>query len=421
MSERRGRDGTVIIGAGLAGGNLAVALRENGHSDPIVVIGDEGELPFGRPPLSKTYLRGEETLDGWRVRPADWYARNDVELRHERVSRVDTTRKHVSLESGESLPFTQLALCTGGRARRPALPGIDLPGVHLLRTVADCDALKFAAREGDRAAVVGMGFIGSEVAASLTQLGVSVTAIFGSRFPLEAVLGAEVGAAMADMHRGHGVALLPDDQAAAFDGTDAVHAVVTKRGARIECDFAVVGAGIEPNVEVVANTKIAVANGILVDAHCRTNVDGVYAAGDVANHLHPLFGRVRVEHYNNAERMGAAAGRAILGDPAPYDYVHTFWSDQYDDKLEYAGHATDWDGFVVRGSLADRAFVGFYLRGGALIAAVGLNRGGDPELDAGSEMAVARDLLAARATPAPSVLADERNDLRDVLATSRRG
>jgi 3-phenylpropionate/trans-cinnamate dioxygenase ferredoxin reductase component len=419
--SRHGDDvAAVIVGAGLTGGNVAVALRENGHRGPIVVIGDEGELPFGRPPLSKTYLRGEETLDGWLVRPAEWYTRNDVELRHERVSSIDTTGKHVALASGEFLPYGALVLCTGGRARRPAVPGVDLPGVHLLRTVADCHGLQRAARDGKRAAVVGMGFIGSEVAASLTQMGVRVTAIFTGSAPMETALGAEVGAAMAAMHREHGVELLPDDPVASFDGTDAVRAVVTKRGTRVDCDFAVVGAGIEPNVEVAANANIAVDNGILVDAHCRTNVDGVFAAGDVANHVHPLFGRVRVEHYNNAEKMGAAVGRVILGDPAPYDYIHTFWSDQYDDKLEYAGHATAWDDFVVRGSVADRAFIGFYLRAGTLIAAVGLNRGGDPELDAGSEMAVARDLIAARATPPRSALADERSELRDVLAPSRR-
>ena len=407
----------VIVGAGLAGANAAVELRAEGFRGRLVLLGDEETLPFGRPPLSKTYLRAEEPLDAWFVRPADWYDANEVELRRgASMSRVDTDAKEIWLQRGERIRYDHVVLCTGGRPRTPALPGIHLPGVHVLRTVADCDAIKHVAKPRTRAVVVGMGFIGSEVAASLNALNVSVTAVLSGRSPLETVLGAEAGAVMAGIHREHGVELIPQDAVVAFEGEERLKRVRTKTGVRIECDFAVVGAGIEPNVEPVAATSVALDNGILVDARCRTNVAGIYAAGDVANHLHPIFGRVRVEHYNNAEKMGAAVARSILGDDRPYDYVHTFWSDQFEHKLEYVGHAAKWDQFVVRGSIEDRKFLGFYLTDGILRAAVGLNRGGDPELDVDDDMAVALKLVAEQAAPPAAALADERTDLRSLRA-----
>ena len=169
--------------------------------------------------------------------------------------------------------------------------------------------------------------------------------------------------------------------------------------------------GIEPEIPTFAGQPLAQSNGVLVDECCRASAPDVYAAGDVANHLHPIFGRVRVEHYNNGEQMGRAAARSMLGSTAPYDYIHSFWSDQYEHKLEYVGHATKWDQFVVRGSLEERKLVGFYLLEGQLLAAVGLDRGGDPELDSDSEMAACARLVGARARPVPAQLVDERVDL----------
>jgi 3-phenylpropionate/trans-cinnamate dioxygenase ferredoxin reductase subunit len=362
-------------------------------------------------------LRGEETLDGWTVKPADWYPDNDVELRLGTTAlRIDTTAKTVLLNGGSSIGYSHLVLCTGGRARIPEVPGSRLSGVHILRSVADCDAIKSLARPGARAAVVGMGFIGSEVAASLRQLGVAVTALAGATWPLQNVLGETVGAVMGHIHREHGVELIADDPAARFEGEGHVERVITKAGVRVNCDFAVVGAGMQPNVEMFTSTGLAVDNGILVDAQCRTNIAGVYAAGDVANHLHPLFGRVRVEHYNNGEKMGAAVARSVLGDETPYGYIHSFWSDQFEDKLEYVGHATKWDNFVLRGNLEAHEFVGFYLDKGVLKAAVGLNRGGDPELDEDSELRACQRLIAERATPPVTALADDGVDLRDLVS-----
>jgi 3-phenylpropionate/trans-cinnamate dioxygenase ferredoxin reductase component len=408
MTERSIQNPIVIVGGGLAGGNAAVTLREEGFAGPVVIIGHEPAVPFGRPPLSKTYLRSEEALDGWYVRPAGWYADHDVERRDDTVAAVDPAAHTVTLDSGGELRYHQVLIATGGRNRQLAIPGSGLPGIHYLRTVAECDAIKQEAVPGRHAVVIGMGFIGCEVAASLTQLGVRVTVVFPGQNPLDRVLGGEVGALIGAIHRAKGVELLPGDQVAAFQGAERLEAVVTGTGRRIACDFAVAGIGIQPDVPAV---PVAQDNGILTDELCRASAPDVYAAGDVANHLHPLFGRVRVEHYNNAEKQGRAAARSMLGSTAPYDYLYSFWSDQYEHKIEYVGHVGTWDEFVVRGSVADAKLIGLYLVGGVVRAAVGLDRGGDPELDLDGEMAACARLVAAQARPAPAVLADDRTDL----------
>ena len=410
MSPDDGAKPFVIVGGGLAGGNAAATLRDEGFQSRVVLIGREPGVPFGRPPLSKTYLRSEEDLDGWYVRPADWYEEHDVERLESSVAAVDPAAHNVVTESGEEIEYQKVLIATGGRNRRLDIPGADLPGVHQLRTRAECDSIKSEAVANRHAMVVGMSFIGCEVAASLTQLGVRVTAAFPQSVPLERILGKEVGAAIGAFHRANGVELLANTHIAAFEGSERVEAAVTADGDRVPCDFAVVGIGIEPDVPNFAST-VEQENGVLVDELCRASAADVYAAGDVANHLHPLFGRVRVEHFNNGEKMGRAAARSMLGSTDPYDYLHTFWSDQYDHKLEYAGHTTSWDEFVIRGSLEEGRLIGFYLREGLLQAAVGLDRGGDPEEDTDSEMAACARLVGMRAQPAAGQLADERVDL----------
>jgi 3-phenylpropionate/trans-cinnamate dioxygenase ferredoxin reductase component len=411
MNSRTSDKPMVIAGGGMCGGNAAVALREEGFGGRILLIAPEPGVPFGRPPLSKTYLRSEEELSGWLVQPADWYSEHDVELVRSPVAHVDADARKVVLQSGEELEFQKLLIATGGVNRRLDIPGAELAGVHQLRTVAECEAIRREAVADRRAVVLGMGFIGCEVAASLTQLGVRVTAVFGGKAPLERVVGPEVGAAFAAIHEEHGVELLGDEPVVRFEGDQRVAAAITASGRRVECDFAVVGIGIEPHVPAFKTGTITQSNGVLVDALCRTSASDIYAAGDVANTLHPRFGRVRVEHYNNAEKQGRAAARSMLGATDPYDYLYTFWSDQYDDKLEYAGYATQWDRFVIRGRLEERMFLGFYLVDGAVAAAVGLNRGGDPELDVDAEMAAAARLVGLRAHPGADVLANEDVDL----------
>jgi len=408
MAEQTSGNPIVIIGTGLAGGNAAATLRDEGFAGPVVLLGHEPGVPFGRPPLSKTYLRAEEELDGWYVRPAGWYADHDVERRSDTAVTVDPAAHTIILASGQELAYDKVLIATGGRNRQLNIPGAGLPGLHYLRTKAECDAIKAEAAKGRRAVVIGMGFIGCEVAASLTQLGVQVTTVFPGEEPLERVLGGQVGEVVGAFHRAHGVDLRPGEQVTALEGAERLEAVVTASGHRIPCDFAVAGLGIQPEVPGV---PVDQDNGILTDERCRASAPDVYAAGDVANHLHPLFGRVRVEHYNNAEKQGQAVAKSMLGSTDPYDYLYTFWSDQYEHKIEYAGHVDKWDEFVVRGSLDEGKLIGFYLVGAVVRAAVGLDRGGDPELDLDGEMAACSRLVAARAHPAPAVLADERTDL----------
>jgi 3-phenylpropionate/trans-cinnamate dioxygenase ferredoxin reductase component len=398
----------LIIGSGLAGGNAATTLREEGHRGPVVLVSREPGVPFGRPPLSKTYLRSEEDLEDWYVRPPNWYGDHDIQFLSRTVMAIDPAAHAVTLDTGDQLGYAKVLIATGGRNRRLALPGAHLPGLYYLRSVADCDAIKRAAGPGRRAVVVGMGFIGCEVAASLTQLGVHVTAVFPGKVPLASVLGAEIGQCVGDFHRANGVELLAGEQVKAFHGRKRLESVVTASGRRIPCDFAVAGIGIEP---VAPAAPLARANGILADELGRASAPDVYVAGDVSNHLHPLFGRIRVEHYNNAEKQGTAAARSMLGSTAPYDYLHTFWSDQYNHKIEYAGHATKWDQFVVRGSVPEARLIGYYLADGVVLAAAGLDRGGDPELDHDGEMAASARLVATRARPDPAALADDRTDL----------
>jgi 3-phenylpropionate/trans-cinnamate dioxygenase ferredoxin reductase component len=408
----------VIVGTGLAGGNAAATLREEGWRGRIVMLGAEPGTPFGRPPLSKTYLRGEEGLGGWLVKPANWYGDNGVELRTGvTVQHVDSRLKRVTLQGGDAVDYDKLLLCTGGRNRRLHVPGAEMREVYHLRTLAECDAIRGAAQLGARAVIVGMGFIGSEVAASLRQMGLEVTAVLSGTAPLATVVGNQVGEVLGGIHRGHGVKLVTEDRVVGFEGADHVTRVITAKGARIDCDLAVVGIGIEPGVEAVAGSQIAVDNGILVDASCRTSAPDVYAAGDVANHLHPVFGRLRVEHYNNAEKQGRAAARAVLGDQRPYDDIHTFWSDQFEHKLEYVGFASNWDQIVIRGSLTTTQFLAFYLAKGVMKAALGLNRGGDPELEDG-ELRACQGLIRAQVALSEATLADDRVELRSLVAAA---
>jgi 3-phenylpropionate/trans-cinnamate dioxygenase ferredoxin reductase subunit len=288
---------------------------------------------------------------------------------------VDPTARAVVLADGEAIHYDKVLIATGGRNRKPPIPGLDLNGIYALRTVEDCDRIKEMAQPGRKAVVVGMGFIGSEVAASLRTHGLEVTALDGGKAPLARVLGEEIGNVLAQLHRDNGVDVRLEQAVAGFEGEGNFKGVRTGAGDLIEGDFCVVGLGIEPVTDLVAGSDINVDNGIVVDAYCRTNVEDVYAAGDVANHYHPVFGRqMRVEHYNNALKHGAAAALSMLGRGAPYSEIHSFWSDQYDVTLEYAGHHMSWDELVIRGDLASRDFIAFYLKDGLIEAAAGMNR-----------------------------------------------
>jgi 3-phenylpropionate/trans-cinnamate dioxygenase ferredoxin reductase subunit len=369
----------VIVGASLAGGGAAVTLRQEGFEGRVVLIGAEPQPPYERPPLSKEYLRSESSFEDALVQAPDFYYENGIETRFGvRATRVDAADKVVELDGGERLVYDKLLVATGGSNRRIPIPGIDLDGIYGLRMVADSDRIRAEIAPGRRAVVVGMGFIGSEVAASLRQSGVEVAVVDRNKVPLRRVLGEEVGRVIEGIHRDHGAQLIFEDTVAAIEGAGRVERVTTQHGLQIECDFVVVGLGVEPVTELLVGTGVEIDNGIVVDEYCRTGVEGIYAAGDVANHYHPVFGRhIRVEHWQNALRQGPDAARNMLGKGESYEEIPWFWSDQYEHNLQYAGFHTEWEELVVRGSTEERNFVAFYRKDGRVLAAVAINRGRD--------------------------------------------
>lgn len=395
----------VVVGASLAGGTAAATLRDEGFDGRIIVIGDEPELPYQRPPLSKTYLRGEASRDALQVRPDDWWGAEDVETRlGARVTALDPAGRTVTLADGASVAFDRCLIATGVRNRPLQVPGADLGGIYHLRTVADCDRIRAAATDAGHVVVVGMGFIGAEVAASMRLLGVDVTVIeiFGTA--LFKVLGPRIGEVLASIHRDHGVRMRFNDGVSRFEGAGRVERVVTRDGDTLECDLVVVGVGTEPATELVDPRALGPDGGVEVDARLETDTPGLFAAGDVASHAHPILGRVRVEHFDNAIKMGAHAARAMLGSPAVFDDPHWFWSDQYDHHLQMGGVAVT-DDMVVRGSLEDRSFCAFFLdRAGVLRASVALNR---PK-----ECRRSLPLIRAAVAPDRALLADPEVDLR---------
>src|SRR5919201_4878915 len=365
----------VIVGAGMAGGKAAETLREEGFDGRIVLLGAEPERPYERPPLSKDYLRGEAERSGvYLQEDAGWYAENDVELRASTsVASLDVAGKAVVLADGERIDYDALLLTTGAEPKRLPIAGADLAGVHLLRTFEDSDALRAVLDAGGKLVVVGAGWIGCEVAASARQRGMEVTVVEPLSVPLERVLGPELGAFYRDVHLDHGVDLRLGDGVEAIEGAGRAERVRTTEGAVLDCDAVLVGIGVAPRTALAADGVLAVDNGILDDAGLRTSAEGVYAAGDVANHDHPLFGRLRVEHWANALEQGPAAARAMLGQDVTYERVPYFFSDQYDVGMEYAGHSRPNDEVVFRGDPASREFIAFWLRDGRVVAGMNVN------------------------------------------------
>jgi 3-phenylpropionate/trans-cinnamate dioxygenase ferredoxin reductase subunit len=364
----------VIAGASLAGAKAAETLREEGFDGRVVLIGDEPERPYERPPLSKEYLRGEADSKPY-VHDASFYAEHDIELRTAtNVERIDPAASQVHLAGGESLAFDRLLLATGARPRRLSLPGAELDGVMYLRAVEDSDAIRRRIDAGGRLVTIGAGWIGAEVAASARQRGCDVTILEMTELPLERVLGPELGAFYRDVHADNGVRFVGGAAVEAIEGDGRAEAVRLADGRRFEADFVVAGIGVEPRVELGAAAGLAIDNGVVCDERLRTSAENVYAAGDIANAMHPLYGaRLRVEHWANALNQGPHAARTMLGSEAPYDQVPYFFSDQYDVGMEYAGYAAEWDEVVFRGDPASREFIAFWLKDERVMAGMNVN------------------------------------------------
>jgi 3-phenylpropionate/trans-cinnamate dioxygenase ferredoxin reductase subunit len=369
-----GTETFAIVGAGLAGAKAAETLREEGFGGRLLLIGDEPERPYERPPLSKDYLRGE-TDGAPYVHDESFYAENHIELlTSTRVTGVDLGLRELLLEGDRRLGFDRLLVATGSVPRRLDVPGGDLDGIHYLRTLADSVRIGERFEAAKRLVVVGSGWIGAEIAASARQQGCEVTMIEMGSLPLERVLGPEVGQIYLDLHRDHGIEFLPETTVERFEGQGGVERVVTRDGAVIETDFVVVGIGVAPRTGLVETAGLKIDNGIVVDEHLETSAPGVFAAGDVANAWHPFYGhRLRVEHWANALNQGPVAAKAMLGQEATYDEIPYFFSDQYDAGMEYSGYATEWDEVVFRGDVEGREFIAFWLRDERVVAGLNMN------------------------------------------------
>jgi 3-phenylpropionate/trans-cinnamate dioxygenase ferredoxin reductase component len=404
----------VIVGAGLAGAKAAQELRERGFDGRVVLIGSEPERPYERPPLSKDYLRGESEREKAYVHPAGFYEEQDVELlTGSAVTAIDPGASRVLLEDNRELAYDRLLLTMGAEPRRLGVPGAELDGIHYLRTLADCDALRTRLEAGSgRVAVVGAGWIGSEFAASARQRGLEVTLIDPLSLPNERIFGTEVGSFYRDVHLEHGVEMLLGRGVEAFEGEGAVARVRLSDGAQVECDFAVVGVGVVPRSELGRDAGLAVDNGIVVDEHLVTSAPNIYAAGDVANAWHPFHERrIRVEHWANALNQGPAAARSMLGEEISYERIPYFFSDQYDVGMEYSGYAESWDEVVLRGDpAAGEGFVAFWLRDRHVLAGMNVN-----VWDVNQHV---QELIRARQPVDPRALADPATPLDSLVAVS---
>jgi 3-phenylpropionate/trans-cinnamate dioxygenase ferredoxin reductase component len=369
-----GTETFVIVGAGLAGAKAAETLREEGFDGRLLLIGDEPERPYERPPLSKDHLRGE-TTDAPYVHEEEFYADNHIELlTSTRVTGIELGLRELLLEGDRRLGYDRLLITTGSVPRRLEVPGGDLAGVQYLRTLAESVPTGERPGNGKRVGVVGSGWIGAEIAASARQKGCDVTMIEMASLPLERVLGPEVGQIYLDLHRDHGIEFLPETTVERFEGDGAVERVVTKDGAVMETDFVVVGIGVAPRTGLVETAGLKIDNGVAVDEHLETSSPGVFAAGDVANAWHPFYGhRLRVEHWVNALNQGPVAAKTMLGQDVSNDEIPYFFSDQYDAEMEYSGYATDWDDVVLRGDVEAREFIAFWLKDERVVAGLNMN------------------------------------------------
>ena len=365
----------LIVGAGLAGAKAAEGARAAGFDGRVVLVGDEQQLPYERPPLSKAVLRGEEPPETARVHDDDFYRANAIELLTGRtVEALDLDARRARLDGAEYLPFTAVVLATGAETRRLDIPGGDLDGVHYLREVADAVRLRDAIRGAGRVAVIGAGWIGSEVAASARQMGAEVVLIDPGPAPLRRVLGDEMGEVFRRLHADNGVQLRLESQVTAMGGEDGVDHVVLRDGRVEPADVVVVGIGVAPRVGLAASAGVEVDDGVVVDEHLRSSAPSLYAAGDVASARHPLYGvHLRIEHWANALNQGVTAGVNAAGGDETYARLPYFFSDQYDLGMEYVGNHEPGDAVVVRGDVADREFVAFWHRDGIVTAAMNVN------------------------------------------------
>lgn len=398
----------LIVGASMAGGRAAEALRSNGFKGRIVLVGAEAERPYERPPLSKGFLTGKVAAEDSYLRPTAFYAEHNIELRlGTHAIALDASQQAVSLDDGATLPYDTLLIATGAQPRRLGIPGEHLDGVHYLRTIQDAERISTALAAARHVVVIGMGFIGAEIAAACRELDCEVTALEAGALPMQAALGTEVAGRLAGVHRARGVDLRTGQCVTELLGNETVTAV-SSNGEQIPCDAVVIGIGVEPATDWLAGSGVEVDGGVVTDEQCRTNVSRIFAAGDVARQYHPRYERhLRIEHFDHAANQGDAAAKSMLGLPVPEIPLPFFWSDQYDLNIQVAGLTLGHDEVVFRGDAESGSWSAFYLRQGAFIAALAVNRFRD--------LSSARRILAQRLPVTATALADESIELRSLL------
>jgi 3-phenylpropionate/trans-cinnamate dioxygenase ferredoxin reductase component len=368
----------VIVGASLAGAKAAEALRTEGFDGPVILIGDETERPYERPPLSKGYLLGSADRDSIYVHSPEWYGDHDVHLRlGTTVTGIDPAAHDVILADGSRIGYAKLLVTTGSSPRHLPVPGADLPGVLYLRRVADSEQLKTTFQTASRVAVIGAGWIGLEATSAARAAGVEVTVLEAADLPLLRVLGPEVAQVFAGLHREHGVDLRFCVKFAEITASDGrANGVLLADGTHVPAEAVIVGVGVTPNTQLAEAAGLQVSNGIVVDSQLRSSDPDIFAAGDVASAFHPLLGtHIRVEHWANALNQPQTAARAMLGQDVAYDRVPYFFTDQYDLGMEYSGYVEPggYDEVVFRGDVGRREFIVFWLRGGHVLAGMNVN------------------------------------------------
>ena len=397
----------VVVGAGQAGLQACVTLRLFGHEGPITLIGEEKQLPYQRPPLSKAYLKGDMGAERLLLKPANWFAENNIATKLEaRVQRIDRSAKTIALADGE-ISYDQLILATGSRPRPCPIPGANLTGVFDLRTMDDVEGLKAAVTGAKRAVVIGAGYIGLEGAAVLRGMGMDVTVVEMADRILARVTGPELSGFFQKAHEAKGVTFRLGAATDKIVGDGQVRGVCLSDGTEIEADLVLVGIGILPNQELAAEAGLVCDNGIVVDDDTRTDDPAIFAIGDCASRNLEIYARRgRLESVHNALEQGKLAAAAIAGRPRPPIDCPWFWSDQYDLKLQIAGLSHGSDRTVLRGSLEEQSFALFSFVGERLIACDAVNRPG--------EFLMAKKMIMAKATPDPVALADETQSIKDI-------
>ena len=395
----------------MAGAYCASELRRQGAEGSILLAGREPEPPYERPPLSKGYLRGEESREDAYVNPVDWYEENGVELlTRTNVMALDPEARTAKLQGGEEVEFGKALLAMGANVNILRVEGAELEGIHYLRAFGNSDAIRDEAAEAGRVVMIGGSYIGCEVAASLRAMGVEVSIVMLEDVALSRTFGEEAGRYFHDKLTERGIEIFGGEELEAFEGDGRVNAVVTKGGRTVEGGMVVVGAGVKPDTMLADRAGLEVDNGIVCDAKLESSVPGIFAAGDVCSYDSVVHGqRLRVEHWDVALQQGRHAARAMLGSEEPYREVPYFFSDLADwASLEYVGPAYEWDEVVWRGDPAADEFSAWYLSGGAVKGALAVGRSED--------LVHARTLIetAADVSGQKDALADPDSELESV-------